>query len=180
MGLKKKVKRCIKCGRVHNQPGAHCSVCMPEGIKECDNCGKLTPRARFCETCEAHGWLNPTPKVPGEVTPITSGGPAGLDLVRELSLSTIDRYTKHQKIWEELNQIYKDKNRAYGNSFGETFDELGIISAVTRMDDKMRRIKALSKGAENNIKDERLEDTLKDLANYCVMTLIEMGYKHDR
>ena len=29
---------------------------------------------------------------------------------------------------------------------------------------------------ETKVKDETIEDTLKDLANYCIMTLIEMQY----
>jgi hypothetical protein len=47
---------------------------------------------------------------------------------------------------EELNKVYQAKNIAYGDSFGKTFQELGVISAVTRMYDKFNRIKALSTG----------------------------------
>lgn len=42
------------------------------------------------------------------------------------------------------------------------------------MSDKWNRIKALATGAENKVKDESLRDTLKDMANYCLMTLIEI------
>jgi hypothetical protein len=79
---------------------------------------------------------------------------------------------KHASICNELNCIYEIKNKSYGDAFGKTFQELGIISAVTRMTDKMERIKSLCKGATEN--DESLQDTLKDLANYCIMTIIEM------
>lgn len=85
-----------------------------------------------------------------------------------------DKYTRHQQLCQELNVTYKAKNTAYGDAFGKTFQELGIISAVTRMYDKFNRIKALSTGAENKVADEGMKDTLKDLANYCLMTLIEM------
>jgi isopropylmalate/homocitrate/citramalate synthase len=86
----------------------------------------------------------------------------------------MDKFIRHKQICEDLNTIYINKNAAYGDSFGKTFQELGIISAVTRMQDKFNRIKALATGAENNVKDEQLEDTLMDLANYCILTLIEL------
>jgi len=88
-----------------------------------------------------------------------------------------EKYERHMQICQELNQIYKDKNTAYGDSFGKTFRDLGIMSAVTRMYDKMSRIVALSKGAENKVSDEQITDTLRDLANYAIMTLMELEQK---
>lgn len=79
------------------------------------------------------------------------------------------------EICNKLRTIYQDKNEAYGDSFGKTYRELGIISAVTRMSDKMERIKALVMGAENRVLDEKLEDTILDLANYCILTLMQEG-----
>lgn len=64
----------------------------------------------------------------------------------------------------------KKKNHDYGNSFGETYKDLGIISAVTRISDKFNRLKTLAKGENNLVNDESLEDTLLDMANYCIMT----------
>mgnify|MGYP000910969717 FL=1 len=80
----------------------------------------------------------------------------------------------HEEICSELSEIYRKKNAAYGDSFGKTYRELGIISAVTRMEDKMNRIVSLATGAKNEVTDESIKDTLRDLANYSIMTLIEM------
>lgn len=79
-----------------------------------------------------------------------------------------------REITEEMYRLYCMKNRDYGDSFGKTFQELGIISAVTRLSDKMNRIKALAVNQQAKVSDERLEDTLMDLANYAIMTLIEL------
>lgn len=87
------------------------------------------------------------------------------------------KYERHMEICRMLNDTYKVKNTAYGDSFGKTFQELGIISAITRMSDKFGRIKALATGAKNDVMDESLKDTLLVMANYCVMTLIEMEVK---
>jgi hypothetical protein len=86
----------------------------------------------------------------------------------------MDKYMRHEELCRLLNQTYRAKNEAYGDSFGRTFRELGIISAVTRMYDKFNRVKALAAGVENRVADESLMDTLLDLANYCMMTVIEM------
>lgn len=82
---------------------------------------------------------------------------------------------RHQSLCSELRDIYICKNDAYGDSFSKTFCELGIISSVTRMNDKMERIKSLVMGAKEN--DEKLEETLRDLANYAIMTIMEIENK---
>ena len=88
----------------------------------------------------------------------------------------MNRVEKHREICEKLNKIYEQKNHDYGNSFGETFEKLGIISAVTRLSDKYNRICSLAtkSAEERKVKDESIRDTLLDLANYAIMTMIEM------
>jgi hypothetical protein len=86
---------------------------------------------------------------------------------------TNEKATKHLAICNQLNDIYIRKNKDYGNSFGEQFAEWGIASAVIRIEDKYRRIKQLCMN-KAQVEDEKIEDTLLDLANYAIMTLIEM------
>lgn len=88
----------------------------------------------------------------------------------------MDRVQKHKDICKELNDIYARKNHDYGNSFGETFDKLGVVSAVTRISDKYNRLVSLSMlpESERKVKDESITDTLIDMANYCIMTIIEL------
>lgn len=79
----------------------------------------------------------------------------------------------HHKICRELSELYIEKNTDYGDSFSETYRDLGIISAVTRIVDKVNRLKRVSVN-ETKVKDETLRDTLIDLANYSIMTLMEL------
>lgn len=95
-------------------------------------------------------------------------------------MAEITKCEKHKELTEKLHSIYREKNEAYGDSFGITFQELGLISGITRMSDKWHRIKALALGAENKVLDERLEDTLLDLANYCLLTYIELEVLNGR
>lgn len=88
----------------------------------------------------------------------------------------MDRIQMHKDLCKELNETYKKKNHDYGNSFGETFKRLGIISAVTRISDKYNRLASLCTlpEEERKVKDESITDTLLDMANYCIMTVIEL------
>lgn len=87
--------------------------------------------------------------------------------------SKVERF---RSIATSLADLYELKNHDYGDSFGQTFQKLGIISAITRISDKYNRIVSLATNKEQKVKDEAIEDTLKDMASYCIMTLIELGY----
>ena len=81
----------------------------------------------------------------------------------------------HKEICDELNQTYEKKNSDYGNSFGNTFEKLGIISAITRITDKYNRLVSLcTSEKDRQVKDETISDTLLDMANYCIMTEMEL------
>ena len=97
----------------------------------------------------------------------------------ELKLHIEPKVARHYAICQKLNQIYKAKNHDYGDSFGDTYKKLGIISAVTRLSDKMNRLMSLAVSHDAQVKDEKIEDTLLDMANYAIMTLIELGYEVD-
>lgn len=86
----------------------------------------------------------------------------------------MDNVKKFRKIAEEIGNLYEKKNAAYGNSFGETYQKLGIVSAVTRISDKYNRLCTLAKNPDVDNLGESLEDTLKDMAAYSIMTLMEM------
>ena len=83
------------------------------------------------------------------------------------------KVTRHKQITEELTAIYEAKNHDYGDSFQETYRKLGLISAVTRITDKVNRLQSLST-KEQRVAEESIKDTLMDCANYCIMTLIAL------
>lgn len=91
----------------------------------------------------------------------------------------MDKQQEFKNITTEMSELYKAKNHDYGDAFGQTFAELGIISAITRISDKTNRLKSLAT-KDQLVDDERIEDTLMDLANYAVMTLIELRDNDDK
>lgn len=87
-----------------------------------------------------------------------------------------NRVKKFNEIVTKMSNTYEKKNADYGDSFGQTCDEFGIVAAIVRMNDKMNRIKQLAKN-QAKVTDESIKDTLLDLANYAVMTLIWVNSK---
>lgn len=81
---------------------------------------------------------------------------------------------KHQALCNQLHDIYVKKNIDYGDSATRTFKEFGILSYATRLSDKFNRFVQLAKGNEAKVKDESIKDTLIDMANYCLMAVIDM------
>lgn len=79
----------------------------------------------------------------------------------------------HQTICEELNKLYERKNHDYGDSFGKSYDEYGMAMPCIRLEDKLNRLKALTRNGNQQVSDESIDDTLMDLANYAIMTLVE-------
>lgn len=79
-----------------------------------------------------------------------------------------------KKIATELGELYEVKDRAYGSSFADTYKKLGLISAVTRISDKYNRLCNLATNPDIDNLGESLEDTLRDMASYCIMTVMEL------
>ena len=65
-------------------------------------------------------------------------------------------------------------NSDYGDSTTSTFNEFGLTSYAIRLSDKLNRIKTYCKNGELNIKDENIIDTLLDMANYCLLAIIDI------
>ena len=80
----------------------------------------------------------------------------------------------HLNICNEINRLYARKNHDYGDSFHQTFVEEGMAMARIRLGDKFNRFKTLSRGVDQKVNDESIRDTLIDLANYAIMTVMEM------
>ena len=78
-----------------------------------------------------------------------------------------------REIIEEMIQLYTRKNKDYGNAFKQSYSEFGSIMCAIRINDKLNRFKTLIK-QNKEVKTESIKDTLIDLANYAVMTIIEI------
>ena len=83
----------------------------------------------------------------------------------------MDNVETFKKITDNMSELYARKNHDYGDSFVETVNEFGLIAPAIRLSDKLNRFKSLLKST-SQITDEKIEDTLIDMANYAIMTVI--------
>ena len=90
----------------------------------------------------------------------------------EVPIELVDEQVEaFTSIVKEMTELYAKKNHDYGNSFDEGCDKIGTGYPLGRLLDKMNRLIACM-GKEDKMQiNESIEDTLKDLACYSVMTL---------
>ena len=99
-----------------------------------------------------------------------------LELINNTKIKPLEdsKTEKHKLICEKLNKLYEAKNADYGDSFGKSYKEYGLTMSCIRLEDKLNRLKSLNFSRTIKVKNESIEDTLMDLANYAIMTLIEL------
>ena len=112
---------------------------------------------------DGSSWMVVPNEIPGTIPPAPS---------------VPDNVLRFDRIAAELSALYERKNKDYGDSFGRSVEKYGAISALTRISDKFNRLESLILANEKaEINDESLDDTLKDLAAYCIMTLVAREQK---
>lgn len=117
----------------------------------------------------------------------TNGVPVSMRTLNNcVKESLIDDNVKaFRNIQDMLVEVYAKKNHDYGDCFNEACDELGVGYAFSRIYDKTKRFQTLAKNIMNNsasveVKEETMEDTIMDLANYCMMYLAWQGSTVDK
>ena len=82
-----------------------------------------------------------------------------------------------KKVYDENYQTFLKKNADYGSSFEESLNEFGEVAGIVRISDKYRRLVNLTKN-ENKVLESKI-DTLKDIANYCLMLAVWLEGEND-
>lgn len=92
-----------------------------------------------------------------------------------------DLAMRFREIVAEMADTYERKNKDYGNSTSITYNRYGAVSHLTRMLDKFNRIENLALNPSNapQVTDEKLTDTLTDLACYCIIFRMEIEGKEE-
>jgi len=80
----------------------------------------------------------------------------------------MDRPTQLKTIQTEALELFKRKNKDYGDAFAN----YGPIGVIVRIGDKIQRLASITKNSVTLVTDERMRDTLIDLHNYAAMALM--------
>lgn len=102
-----------------------------------------------------------------------------------------EQYLKfHAKTLEAMTKTTVAKNHDYAGNGDDPFsnfrqvEKLGLCSSevgfVTRMTDKLSRIISFINSGTLMVKDESVQDTLIDLANYCILMSAYIEDKKER
>ena len=81
---------------------------------------------------------------------------------------TNKRVLQMEKVQNEALELFKQKNKDYGDAFAN----YGPIGVMVRMGDEMQRLVSISKNGINLVSDESIRDTLIDLHNYAAMAIM--------
>lgn len=92
----------------------------------------------------------------------------------------MDRIDIHEDLCAELHKLYVAKNTDYGDSFAKVREEIPNAILV-RLSDKLNRLKSLMTKDDDDrkVRDESIDDTLMDIANYALLELVERRNEGD-
>lgn len=88
----------------------------------------------------------------------------------------MNRTDIHSNLCDSLKELYRTKNKDYGDSFSKIRSKYGNTAILVRLHDKLSRVEQLMLNGNQQVKDESIDDTLRDLANYALLELTEREY----
>lgn len=95
-------------------------------------------------------------------------------MIEKISLEEMTRkVNRHADICKGINELYQQKNFAYGDAFAKSLAAYGPEALNMILDHKMGRLKAITDNPAL-VGDEAYTDTVRDIANYCIIALGEM------
>ena len=88
------------------------------------------------------------------------------------NLDDCGRFENMRIVVNEIVDLIEKKNNDYGNSATQTYEEYGDVAFFVRISDKINRLKSLTiNNKTQEVKDESIEDTVKDIIGYCLLYL---------
>ena len=83
----------------------------------------------------------------------------------------MDRVKQLEEIHQEALELFKRKNKDYGDAFAE----FGLLGILVRLNDKIKRAITITENSISLVEDEKIQDTLIDIHNYAAMGLMLAG-----
>ena len=83
-----------------------------------------------------------------------------------------DKLIIHNELCKTMHTLYTKKNADYGDSFAQMRNRYPNVIGM-KLWEKVNRLCNLLDSQTQEVKDESVEDTLMDIANYAIMELTE-------
>ena len=97
---------------------------------------------------------------------------SNLEKYGTLSPQLISKIKDHKELCDYLHKLYVTKNSDYGDSMHPLYKEYGLTAFLIMFSIKINRIRSLmEKGSATY---ESWEDSLVDLANYAIISVVEL------
>ena len=176
-GLQGKDKQ---CNRIVSSPGTEK---QPLNIKNyCDRFKKKTtncPDPAYTDECAWYALNRDDNKkniTPGQWDKMTEN-----KITEEMisnATDTTNPFT-YSQILTRMHKTHERKNHDYGDAAYQGYKKFGPTYFLVQLHNKLSRLESLTApGTETQVKDESIDDTLLDLANYAVMYL-ESRHRND-
>ena len=107
--------------------------------------------------------------------------PEGVTLTSNLKSVKMDRLGIYEYILNHLEETYRDTNdNDQDNTIVDIYDKFGDTSFLIRILERYNELSRLCNpnAPEQRVKDEKIDDTILDLANYCLLWLVEREYRN--
>lgn len=91
-----------------------------------------------------------------------------------------EKVAAHESICRRMTELYRKKNHDYGDSFSRSFSKYGWAATLVKLEEKVGRLEQLTYRKQKPlVQDESITDTLLDIANYAILTLIELKMQEE-
>lgn len=99
---------------------------------------------------------------------------------KKMSENRVESIKRHEKVCREINRVYEKKARDGDDSFHKMFLEWGLLMVPILLGDKYNSLCALSKDSDQRVSNEAIRDVLIELANFAIMTIIELDKEEEK
>ena len=91
----------------------------------------------------------------------------------------ISRETIYNYLLDDLSEMYKDTNNNQDDNIVNVYDKFGDISFLVHILEQYNKISKLRDPNEpQELDDDKINDAILDLANYCLLWVTEREYKN--
>lgn len=93
-------------------------------------------------------------------------------ILKEVGLKENTPEEMFELVVKEIISLHNKKSKDYGSTFSELFDEHGDIYPIIMLQQKVKRLKNISKNSKTYC--ESMKDSYMDIASYCIMAIVEL------